>query len=519
MTQPKRRPNVLVILTDQHRWDCLGAAGNAQVNTPHLDRLAAEGVRFTNSFCPFPVCTPSRYSLLSGLYVHQHGGWTNRCTLPPGTDTFPRLLQRAGYRTKAVGKMHFTPTYLDVGFDELELAEQDGDGRLDDDYHRDLMAHGLLDADDLIDQRREFRQRAPASYWETYGAKTSNLPEGWHSTTWIGDRAVRALEAWTDEPHLLAVSFVKPHHPFDPPAPWDKMYDPDRLNLLPGWLDALPERDREYHAGYFPNAGLTEPALRHVMAHYYATISHVDHQIGRMLDLLQRRGLYDNTLIVFTADHGEYLGFHHMLLKGGPMYDPLVRVPLLVKFPNDAEAPPPGARLYDRSLQPRHEHATPDITAAGTRRDTLVSNVDLAPTILRRAGIEPPPHMRGLNLADPEADRPMLFAESRRGSGYMVRSRTHKLLLGRDPGNCHFFDLQSDPLELGDRFQDPSSGDLIRRLRDALADWLLFDAIPPPYVDEQAPTIRRPNVPDPADTHRQEMLAYFERQVTRYHSG
>src|SRR5919199_705405 len=152
--------NVLVIQTDQFRWDCLGCAGNPDVRTPNLDAIATGGMQYTNSFCSFPVCTPSRYSLLSGLYVHQHGGWTNRCTLAPGIATFPKLLRAAGYHTTAVGKMHFTPTYLDVGFDEMELAEQDGDGRLDDDYHRDLMACGLADLDDVIDQRREFRQRA-----------------------------------------------------------------------------------------------------------------------------------------------------------------------------------------------------------------------------------------------------------------------------------------------------------------------------------------------------------------------
>ena len=131
-------PNVLIIQADQFRADCFGAAGHPDVRTPHLDRLAGDGVRYRNAYCTFPVCTPSRYSLLSGLHVRQHAGWTNRCTLAPGIDTFPRALRRAGYRTAAVGKMHFTPTYLDVGYDRLELAEQDGPGRYDDDYHREL---------------------------------------------------------------------------------------------------------------------------------------------------------------------------------------------------------------------------------------------------------------------------------------------------------------------------------------------------------------------------------------------
>jgi arylsulfatase A-like enzyme len=489
----RSRPNILVLLTDQHRWDCLGAFGNAQIRTPHLDRLAAHGVRFPYSFCPFPVCTPSRYSLLSGLHVRQHGGWSNRSTLAPGIATFPRLLRAAGYRTKAVGKMHLTPTYLDVGFQEMELAEQNGEGRWDDDYHRDLMAHGLVDVNDLIDQVNEYRRQAPAEYWQTFGAQTSNLPEAWHSTTWIGDRAVRSLERWTDEGHLLLVSFVKPHHPFDPPAPWDRWYDPDELSPLPGWLERVPEGDRAYHEGFFPHERLTEGALRRVMAHYYATISHVDHQIGRMLDTLARRGLYDSTLIVFTADHGEYLGFHHLLLKSGLMYEPLVRTPLLVKFPGNA--------------------------GAGEVRETLVSNIDLAPTILRQAGVEPPPQMRGLHLADPAADRQYIFAECRRRRDYLVRSRTHKLLLSRDPQHSRFFDLREDPLELANRLEDPACRDLVRQHRQALHDWALFEALPPPYVDERAPQIKQPNIPEPSEARRDAVRAYFRRQMARALAG
>ncbi|MBF0244547.1 MAG: sulfatase-like hydrolase/transferase, partial [Planctomycetes bacterium] len=125
----KNKPNVVLIHADQHRSDCLGAYGNEEISTPNIDRLAADGLVFDNSFCPFPVCTPSRYSLLSGLYVHQHLGVSNLSTLPPGIVTFPQVFKEKGYRTTAVGKMHFTPTYLDVGFDNMLLAKQCGKGR------------------------------------------------------------------------------------------------------------------------------------------------------------------------------------------------------------------------------------------------------------------------------------------------------------------------------------------------------------------------------------------------------
>lgn len=221
-TQARRetnnKPNILLIMTDQHRIDCLGAYGNREIATPNIDALAEDGVRFTNSFCPYPVCTPSRYSLISGLYVHEHRGWTNHSTLPPEIETFPAILRRAGYRTKAVGKMHYTPTYLNVGFEEMILAEQNGPGRWDDDYHRALHTQGLIDRNDLEDQESEYRRNARPEYWETFGALPSNLPKQYHSTEWIGERANETLQHWGPSDQLLAVSFIKPHHPFDPPS-------------------------------------------------------------------------------------------------------------------------------------------------------------------------------------------------------------------------------------------------------------------------------------------------------------
>ena len=410
------RPNILILHADQHRWDCTGYTGNRRVRTPHLDELARDSVCFDQSFCPYAVCTPSRYSALSGLYVHQHAGWTNECTLAPGIATFPKLLRQAGYRTAAVGKMHFTPTYLDVGFERMTLAEQVGAGRLDCDYHRQLRAEGLLDADDLVDQCGEFRAKAKRSYWETFGASPSSLPEPWHSTTWIGERALEELGRWPEGDNLLMVGFIKPHHPFDPPERWARMYDPEQTELLPGWTADVPAADAHTWS-HFPNETLSEAALRRITAYYYANISHIDHQIGRIVGLLKERGLYDQTLIIYTSDHGEYLGFHHMLGKSLHLYDPLVRVPLLIKFPGQ--------------------------DMAGSRRQTLVNNIDLAPTILGQAGLEPSPGMSGLNLADPQSDRDYVFAADWCGKGYLARSRTRKLLWNRT-GADFFFDKSTE---------------------------------------------------------------------------
>jgi arylsulfatase A-like enzyme len=484
---PRDKPNVLIFLTDQHRIDCLGAYGNRDIHTPHIDALAAEGVRFNNSFCPYPVCTPSRYSLISGLYVHEHRGWTNHCTLPPGTETFPAILKKAGYRTRAVGKMHYTPTYFDVGFSEMALAEQNGPGRWDDDYHRALKAQGLIDGSDLEDQETEYRKKARPEYWETFGAMPSNLPRAWHSTEWIGDRAAETLRGWEGSGQLLQVGFIKPHHPFDPPTEYARLYDAAKLNVLPGWTEECFVHDLALSKGYFPHESLTEPALRRVMAHYYACIQEIDDQVGRMIGILKEKGIYDNTLIVFTADHGEYLGHHHLLLKGNYMYDPLVKVPLIIRFPGGKNG--------------------------GTISDGLVNTTDVAPTILAQAGCPVPAAMRGLNLAENRDQREIVFAESNEGKQVMARTKTRKLILHRGNGLGLLYDLEKDPCELDNRFDDPGCQHEVQSLTEAMDAWRGPGGLSTTYLDEKAPVIDQPNVPDRQGDHRRVMVEYTREKM------
>jgi len=173
--------------------------------------------------------------------------------------------------------------------------------------------------------------------------------------------------------------------------------------------------------GYFTNSNLTEAAVRHCAAYYYASISEIDHHVGRMLALLKSKGLYKNTVIVFTSDHGEYLGFHHQLLKSGQMYDPLAKVPLIVKLPGNRNA--------------------------GSIMNKLVSNIDVGPTILKIAGCKVPSAMKGLDLTDPSSTREIVFCET--GESVMARTLTRKLLYNaKDPARSLFFDLQHDPLEM-----------------------------------------------------------------------
>jgi arylsulfatase A-like enzyme len=476
------RPNILVIQGDQHRWDCLGAYGNVDVKTPHIDGLAGDGVRYDNSYCPFPSCTPSRYSFLTSLYPHQHCGLTNHSTIPQGLATFPKILRSAGYRTKAVGKMHFTPTYADLGFSEMVLAEQNGAGRYDDDYHRWLRDEGLENFVDLMDQEREYRKDAPQEYWDRVGAMVSDLDEAHHSTTWIGDRAVEELETWEGGGNLLMTSFIKPHHPLDPPAPWDEMYDPESLTLLPGYTPEPLARDLAHSPGYFPNAEMTEEKIRGAMGMYYGTISQIDHHVGRMVAALKARGLYDNTLILYNSDHGDYMGYHHLLLKGNYMYESVIRVPLIIKYPGQ--------------------------TNGGTASDALVNSIDAAPTLLNVTGCEVPSEMVGADLRSGVQDREVIFAEV--GRDYMVRSRRHKLLLCQNDDRSLFFDLEADPFEIENRYTDPDYAEAISELKEALAKWMLFDTKAPVHLDEDAPIISTPNAQRQNDGHRKEIYGYFQ---------
>ena len=463
------RPNILFILVDQHRGDCLPAYGNPDLRTPCLDALGEDGVIYDRAYCVYPVCTPSRYSLLSGLHVHQHLGWSNHCTLPPGLPTWPRLLRDQGYRTGAIGKMHFTPTYLDVGFDQMCLAEQNGPGRYEDDYHRWLHDQGLVDATDLIDQEWEYRQHAGAEYWDTCGAQRSNLDEAHHSTTWIGDRAIETLQTWeAGGSQAMMVSFIKPHHPFDPPAPWDSMYDPARIQLPAGWTDTVDPDDLSYQAGYFPHEELTPERVRRATAYYYATLSQIDHHVGRCVDVLKQRGLYDDTLIIYHSDHGDYLGYRHLLLKGNRMYEPLMRVPLILKWPQQLQA--------------------------GTRCGELVCGVDLAPTLVSAAGGDIPDSWPGIDLASGET-RQVVFAEVDRGREYMVRGERYKLLLCRDRSQSRLFDLTLDPHERANLFDQSEHAQAQAEMETALWQWLAFETPTPVHLDEHAPVLDGTNVP------------------------
>jgi arylsulfatase A-like enzyme len=228
------------------------------------------------------------------------------------------------------------------------------------------------------------------------------------------------------------------------------------------------------------------------MAGYYGTNSQIDFQVGRMIALLKRKGLYENTLIVYTSDHGDYMGFHHLMLKGNHLYDPVVKVPLIVRYPG-------GER-------------------AGEVSRVLVSNVDMAPTLLTAAGAEVPDVMTGMDLRVDADERATVFAESEgagtKGKEYMVRTRSHKLLQCADGGASQFFDLDVDPLEMDDRIDDPRYARQVADLRDSLFRWSLFDSPSRIHLDPGAPVVSGDNrPPDPVESARL-TEDYFHRRMS-----
>ena len=240
--------------------------------------------------------------------------------------------------------------------------------------------------------------------------------------------------------------------------------------------------------GYFTNSNLTEAAVRRCAAYYYASISEIDHHVGRMLAILKSKGLYKNTLIIFTSDHGEYLGFHHQLLKSGQMYDPLTKVPLIVKLPGNRNA--------------------------GSVMDKLVSNIDVGPTILNLAGCNVPPAMKGLDLTNPSAVRDIVFCET--GENVMARTQSRKLIYHTsNPARSLLFDLQQDPLEMTNAYGAPAFKSETDALVKAIEAWRP-NKPGKAYLNENAPQIQQPNVPARNQARQEEMIEYYSRKMKEW---
>jgi len=450
------RPNILLITTDQQRYDTLGTTGARLVRTPHLDALARRGVLFHRAFVQSPICIPSRACIQTGRYTHQHGVDYMEEVIDdtPGLAaweiTFMERLQAAGYRTAAFGKIHMMP---EKGFHEMQVTGGKGErwtrsaglpiglAPLGRDYAAWLEARRPGGYEALYQQRR-------APEYRTYRAAITNvLPLEDYVDTWIAENTIAFLQRHHGQPFFAWCGFCGPHGPVDPPRPYDTLYSPEDVEL--------PANYRVDEDGRPRSTTLEEDRIaRRYCAYYWGLVTLIDELVGRIVAVLQERGLLANTVIAFTSDHGEMLWERGRLGKGN-FYEPVVRVPLVV-------APPGGTQPVAES-------------------DEVVEVFDLAPTILDYAGAEIPPSMSAQSL------RPLLEGRSwskeaafcrhrtadRAVKGLCVRTRRYKYVYWGEARPEQFFDLQEDPLERRNLLGDPKYRDEIGRHRLLVMDRLI----------------------------------------------
>ncbi len=507
--------NLLLITSDQQQWFTLGV-NNPQIKTPNLDRLAAMGTNFTRAYCPNPTCTPTRASIITGMYPSAHGAFTLGTKLAEHHLTVGDVLRDAGYDTVLVGKAHFQPLFssdeslsvesyprlrdLDFwrrfndthtpwyGFDHVELTRNHADeGHVGQHYAIWMEENGLPDwrkyfqlRGDGIRDSHDDATLAPADEGDQgHGWRTDmtwKLPEEFHYTAWTGQRTNDAISRAHERGHPFFVwsSYHDPHPPYCVPEPWASMYRPEDMKVgryVDGEFDDMPpvyrmtrehspdfesfNLDGKGNHGYASHARVSEQDLQEAQACYFGMISFMDHWIGRTLDHLEDLGLLDNTMIVFTSDHGHFLGEHGLIAKGPFHYEEVIRVPLLATWPGHIPA--------------------------GVESSAIQSLVDLAPTFLAAAGLGTPRAMQGLAQADAwsgraEPPRDHAIVENHHNASDAVHLRTlvtdrHKLTVyrGRDWGEL--FDLAQDPSELCNLYEHEGSqglrADMLNRLVQA----------------------------------------------------
>src|SRR4051812_34134477 len=329
------RPNILFLLTDQQRFDCTGIYGNTAIHTPNIDRIGREGAVFRSAYSSTPTCTPARSALLTGLSPWHHGmlGMTNMAQSYPLEK--PRALRDAGYYTATVGKQHFTPMRNGHGYHRMILDEHCACGNVHD---TEAMARRAME--DRSDYEAWFYSQAPTLDphatglgWNDYPAKAFALPERLHATRWTGDTAVNFLNDYRrPEPFFLKVSFIRPHSPYDPPERFMRMYAEAELPAARAGKWAARYEQRNSARDDIWRGKLRPDEIRRSRQGYYGSISHVDEQIGRILESLEKRGWLDETLIVFTSDHGDMTGDHNLWRKSYP-YEPSAHIPMMMRWP------------------------------------------------------------------------------------------------------------------------------------------------------------------------------------------
>ena len=459
---PVNTPHIILIMTDQHRGDCLGCAGNDAIITPNLDKLASDGVFFTNAYTTTPSCTPARAALLTGLAPWHNGMLGYGRVAPKYRYEMPRMLKKAGYYTFGIGKMHWFPQYTLHGFHGTLI---DSSGRSETPGY-------------VSDYRKWFKEQAPgldpdATWKQAFGRDDAGwndnlwadyaFDEKLHPTHWTGMTAVRKIKEHDPEekPLFLKVSFARPHSPYDAPSRFVNMYD---------WKD-MPEPVIGDWAAEFKNffndtldkgppfGDFGVEHAKRARRHYYANITFIDEEIGHLLDVLKEKGMYDDSLIIFTADHGEMTGDHYHWRKAYA-YEGSAKIPYILKWPSNTQAAIPRGSTLPHPVELR----------------------DILPTFLDAAGTEIPSEMDGaslLPLVEEKAPSWREFIDLEHSVTYdphnywtALTDGKIKYIYFRPSGKEQLFDLENDPGELHDVSGEKAFETILKTWRKRMVDHL-----------------------------------------------
>lgn len=462
----RRQRNVLFLLSDQHRPSCCGHLGDPHARTPNIDSLARSGTRFDAAYCTNPVCTPSRASILTGLYTHNHRTWSNRTPWPFEIKTMAHHFSRAGYVSGLIGKMHFVDAQTH-GFDY----------RLDfNDWYQYLGPKTKLYADELSRANSGSGMPQIDDLWADFGdpwegrrtldnrkgfvhvGRASLIDERDHFESFVSRESIRFLKRFApDHPFFLVASYLKPHDPFMPPKRHAEMFSASDMKLPDTFgkvdLAKVPREIRDRISNHGPSAELqSDPASgRQRIAMYYGNVAFLDEQIGHVLRALRELGLDQNTVVVYSSDHGEMLGEHGMWQKF-VFYEPSVGVPLIFRVPG--------------------------VTREGTVCRTPVSQAALMATLLDLCGIavptglDEPPLTPLLHEPDRKIDKPVFseFALQSKAAKYMIRRGDWKysFYVNDMP---ELYNLRDDPREMNNLALEPSHRSRADDLKAQLFAW------------------------------------------------
>ncbi len=488
-----KQKNILFLFSDQHNARAIGCYGNKEVQTPHLDKLAEEGVRFDNAYCNNPICTPSRISFLSGQYAHNHGYFG---LMGPQIEQLPHIFshfKKAGYATGWVGKSHTPAGWLSncdyirdaMGYEKgitLEEASRlEGlQGRDDDDYSLYLKEKGLLRLREDKVLQEQF-DRFGHSRGQGVDAKAGSLPVDETVEAWCASETMEFIRDSNDrdKPFICWMSMPHPHQGWAPAKEFWDLYDEDALTLPPNaesdfsFRHPTAEKARKYYQEndewrlYEPKDW--ESARRRVLKGYYASVSQVDDAVGRVLKGLKELGLEEDTIVIYSADHGDFAGEHGMIEKApGIAFRCVTRIPLIMKCPG----------LIPENLTRRH----------------LVESIDLFPGLVELCGLSEPDWIDGTSLTPVlMKDEPVKkYAFTEHPLSKTVHTERYKfthyqkeMCGGKDFGEL--YDMKQDPWELENLFFREEYKSVVEELRLAVLDWLIQSSRhltigPSPYV-------------------------------------